>query len=92
VLIHHCSRLSAAVALKAIENLRSDGVVAENAFKNGSTTQRFCCVIAHIVDSSLFGTEVFRAIDADLSIGKQATAEQLVWLIIRIVSLLAAFG
>ena len=52
MLIHYRCRLSAAVALKAVELLRSDGMLAENAFKGDTAAQRFRCVVAHIFHSS----------------------------------------
>lgn len=69
MLIHYRCRLGAAVALKAVELLRGDGMLAENAFKGDTATQRFRCVVAHIFHSSPASGQDFGAIGVDPSIG-----------------------
>ena len=48
MLIDHCCRLSAAVAIRAAEIEGGDAMLAEGAFERGAAVQLFGCVISHI--------------------------------------------
>jgi hypothetical protein len=48
MLIYHCCRLRAAVAIGAVEIKSGDAMFAEAAFECGAAIQRFGCVISHI--------------------------------------------
>ena len=48
MLIDHCCRLSAAVAIRAAEIEGGDAMLAEGAFKCGAAIHLFGCVISHI--------------------------------------------
>ncbi len=63
MLIDHCCRLSAAVAIRAAEIEGGDAMLAEGAFERGAAVQLFGCVISHIYSVVLllawgFGQEV----------------------------------
>ena len=48
MLIYHCGRLRAAVAIRAVEIEGGDAMLAEGAFECGAAVHRFGCVISHI--------------------------------------------
>jgi hypothetical protein len=48
MLIYHCCRLRAAVAIRAVEIEGGDAMLAECAFECGAAVTRFGCVISHI--------------------------------------------
>lgn len=48
MLIHHCRRLCAAVAIDVVEIESSDAVLAESTFERGAAVHRFRRVISHI--------------------------------------------
>jgi hypothetical protein len=48
MLINHCRRLRAAVAIGVIEIESSDTMLAKGAFERGAAVHRFGCVISHI--------------------------------------------
>ena len=47
MLINHCRRLRAAVAIGVVEIESSDAMLAEGTFKRGAAIHRFGCVISH---------------------------------------------
>ena len=47
VLVHDCCRLSAAVAIRAVEIQRVDAMLAEMALECGAAIHQFSCVVAH---------------------------------------------
>jgi hypothetical protein len=69
VLIHDGCRLGTAVASKAVEIVGGDVMLAENAFEANSTTERFGCIVAHILHCSPAAGHGFGAMDAGPSIG-----------------------
>ena len=48
MLINHCRRLRAPVAIGVIEIESSDAMLAEGTFERGAAVHRFRCVISHI--------------------------------------------
>jgi hypothetical protein len=48
MLIYHCCRLRAAVAIRDVEIESRDAMLAEGAFEGGAAVHRFGCVISHI--------------------------------------------
>jgi len=48
MLINHCCRLGAAVAVGVVEIESANAMLAEGAFECGTTVHRFGCVISHI--------------------------------------------
>lgn len=48
MLIHHCCRLRATVAIRAVEIEGGDAVLAVGAFECGAAIHWFGCVISHI--------------------------------------------
>ncbi len=48
MLINHCRRLYAAVAIGVIEIESSDAMLAERTCKGGAAIHRFSCVISHV--------------------------------------------
>jgi hypothetical protein len=48
MLIYHCCRLRATVAIRAVEIESGDAMLAEGAFECGAAIHRFGCVISHI--------------------------------------------
>jgi hypothetical protein len=48
MLIYHCCRLSATVAVRAVEIEGGNAMLAESAFECGAAIHRFGCVISHI--------------------------------------------
>lgn len=48
VLVDHCRRLSAAVAIGAAEIKGGDAMLAEGALERGAAIHLFGCVISHI--------------------------------------------
>ena len=49
MLINHCCRLRAAVAIRAVEIERGDAVLTEGAFGRGAAARRRDYVISHTV-------------------------------------------
>jgi hypothetical protein len=48
MLIDHCCRLGATVAIRAVELEGSDAMLAEGTCERGPAVDRFGCVISHI--------------------------------------------
>ncbi len=48
MLINHCRRLRAAVAIRVVEIESRDAMLAEGTFECGAAVHRFGCVISHI--------------------------------------------
>jgi len=48
VLVHRLSRLSAPVAIRAVEIQRADAMFANDAFERDSAVHRLGCVVSHI--------------------------------------------
>jgi hypothetical protein len=48
MLINHCRRLRATVAIRVVEIKSSDAMLAEGTFECGAAIHRFGCVISHI--------------------------------------------
>jgi len=48
MLINHCRRLRAAVAIRVVEIESRDAMLAEGALECSATIDRFGCVISHI--------------------------------------------
>jgi hypothetical protein len=59
MLIYHCCRLRAAVAIGAVEIKSGDGMLTEGAFECGAAIQRFGCVISHIFIVVLLPVQVW---------------------------------
>lgn len=69
MLIHDGCRLGPAVAPKAVEIVGGDVMLTENAFEANSTTERFGCIVAHILYCSPATGHAFWAMGAGPSIG-----------------------
>jgi len=48
MVINHCRRLRAEVAIRVVEIESSDAMLAEGTFECGAPVHRFGCVISHI--------------------------------------------
>ena len=64
MLINHCRRLRAEVAIRVVEIESRDAMLAEGTFECGAAVHRFGGVISHILDCSPSSCPVFGAMGA----------------------------
>jgi len=65
MLINHCRRLRAAVAIRVVEIESRDAMLAEGALECSATIDRFGCVISHIFNRSPFTRPIIGALGAE---------------------------